>query len=112
MWMLFTGIWTLTFPLANDEEIRKLRPGLGRRRRRESRISSEELVGDHDDVNLYHADHHTEELEAQVAQLAADKASLENENRLLKAIVLGGNGNGSLPSTESIAQLAGKRKRE
>jgi len=44
-----------------------------------------------------------------VAQLTADKASLENENRLLKAIVLGGSGG---QSTEAMAQLVGKRKRD
>jgi hypothetical protein len=55
----------------------------------------------------------TEELESQVAQLTAEKASLENENRLLKAIVLGGNGSqpGS-SSGDALAQLLSKRKRE
>ena len=53
-----------------------------------------------------------EELEAQVAQLSADKASLENENRLLKAIVLGGSGGQGGASGEALAQLVGKRKRE
>lgn len=51
------------------------------------------------------------ELENQVAQLTAEKSSLENENRLLKAIVLGG-GAQSGSSTEALAQLMGKRKRE
>ena len=35
------------------------------------------------------ADERTEELEVQLAQLTADNASLSNENKLLKAIVLG-----------------------
>ena len=61
---------------------------------------------------VHTADTPAEELEAQVAQLSADKASLENENRLLKAIVLGGSGGQSGASNEALAQLAGKRKRE
>lgn len=53
------------------------------------------------------------ELEGQVAQLTAEKASLENENRLLKAIVLGGNGQSAgASSTEALTQLMGKRKRD
>ena len=52
------------------------------------------------------------ELEAQVAQLQADKSSLENENKLLKAIVLAGNG-GQPAQPDAIAQLVGgKRKRD
>ena len=52
-----------------------------------------------------------EDLEAQVAQLTNDKQSLENENRLLKAIVLGtrGQNDGGL---EVLEQFLGKRKRE
>lgn len=50
------------------------------------------------------------ELENQVAQLSAEKASLENENKLLKAIVLGGNGGQS--SGVDLASLVGKRKRD
>ena len=52
-----------------------------------------------------------EDLEGQVAQLSAEKASLENENKLLKAIVLGGNG-GQSTSNVDLAQLVGKRKRD
>ncbi|KAK8847510.1 hypothetical protein IAR55_005368 [Kwoniella newhampshirensis] len=67
------------------------------------------------------------ELEAQVAALAAENTSLENENRLLKAIVLNGGGPasaavaaagfdgrtgnlGALPS--ALAAVGGKRERE
>lgn len=53
----------------------------------------------------------TEELEGQVAQLVAEKASLENENKLLKAIVLGGQGGGDV-ALGQLGQLANKRKRE
>lgn len=54
------------------------------------------------------------ELEAQVSQLVAEKASLENENKLLKAIVLGGQASGSADETMAgaLAQLGAKRKRE
>jgi hypothetical protein len=54
------------------------------------------------------------ELEAQVSQLVAEKSSLENENKLLKAIVLGGQASGSADETMAgaLAQLGAKRKRE
>jgi len=55
----------------------------------------------------------SEELETQVAQLTADKASLENQNKLLKEIVLGG---GTLQGQENLqavmAAIGAKRKRE
>jgi len=51
------------------------------------------------------------DLEAQVAQLTADKASLENENRLLKAIVLNGTG-GQAEALQDALVAFGKRKRE
>lgn len=52
-----------------------------------------------------------EELEAQVAKLAAEKASLENENRLLKAIVLNGSG-GQADALQGALNAFGKRKRQ
>lgn len=65
------------------------------------------------------------ELEAQVASLAAENSSLENENRLLKAIVLNSgsaaglpNGSGNVSANESLQAAmaafggAAKRKRE
>lgn len=58
---------------------------------------------------VYRADL-SEDLEAQVAQLAADKASLENENRLLKAIVLNGS-EGQADALQSALSTFGKRKR-
>ncbi|ORX33985.1 hypothetical protein BD324DRAFT_653681 [Kockovaella imperatae] len=51
------------------------------------------------------------ELEGQVAQLTNDKLSLENENRLLKAIVLGSRGGGE-GAQEALEQFLGKRKRQ
>ena len=54
-----------------------------------------------------------EELEIQVAQLAADKASLENENRLLKAIVLGAGNTQRQETFQAAITAAGdKRKRD
>jgi hypothetical protein len=53
----------------------------------------------------------SEELEAQVAKLAAEKASLENENRLLKAIVLNGSG-GQADALQGALNAFGKRKRQ
>ena len=54
-----------------------------------------------------------EELEGQVARLTADKASLENENKLLKAIVLGsGTTQGQETLQAAIAAVGAKRKRE
>lgn len=54
-----------------------------------------------------------EELEAQVAQLSADKASLANENKLLKAIVLGGGVSQGQETFQAAVEAAGaKRKRE
>lgn len=61
-------------------------------------------------LNLNSADTLTEELEAQVAKLAAEKASLENENRLLKAIVLNGSG-GQAETLQGALNAFGKRKR-
>lgn len=54
------------------------------------------------------------QLEAQVAQLIAEKASLENENKLLKAIVLGGQApaGSSEAVSSAIAQLGDKRRRD
>ena len=54
-------------------------------------------------------------LEAQVSQLIADKASLESENRLLKAIVLGAGAGGQSQDAfhaTIAAVVGGKRKRE
>ena len=59
---------------------------------------------------LNSADILTEELEAQVAKLAAEKASLENENRLLKAIVLNGSG-GQAEALQGALNAFGKRER-
>ena len=56
-----------------------------------------------------------EVLEAQVSQLIADKASLESENRLLKAIVLGAGAGGQSQDglhAAIAAVVGGKRKRE
>jgi hypothetical protein len=52
-----------------------------------------------------------EELEAQVSKLQSEKASLENENRLLKAIVLNGTG-GQADALQGALSAFGKRKRE
>lgn len=62
-------------------------------------------------------DSRAKELEAQVATLTAEKASLEKENNLLKFIVLGketGQLGGTASSDGLQAALAalGKRKRE
>lgn len=56
----------------------------------------------------------SEALEVQVAQLTAEKASLENENKLLKAIVLGGQGvsGGAEAVSSALAQLGDKRLRD
>ncbi|KAI9636298.1 regulatory protein cys-3 [Dioszegia hungarica] len=53
-----------------------------------------------------------EELEAQVAQLVADKSSLENENKLLKAIVLGSGQAGAEQLQGAMAAFGAKRKRD
>lgn len=50
------------------------------------------------------------ELEAQVAQLVAEKQSLASENSLLKTIVLGASNSGQ--GVEALAAMLGKRKRE
>jgi hypothetical protein len=52
-----------------------------------------------------------EELENQVAKLLSEKTSLENENRLLKAIVLNGTG-GQADTLQGALTAFGKRKRE
>jgi hypothetical protein len=52
-----------------------------------------------------------EELENQVAKLLSEKTSLENENRLLKAIVLNGTG-GQTDTLQGALTAFGKRKRE
>jgi len=52
-----------------------------------------------------------EELESQVSKLQSEKASLENENRLLKAIVLNGTG-GQADALQGALTAFGKRKRE
>ena len=58
-------------------------------------------------------DVHSEELEAQVAQLSADKASLQNENKLLKTIVLGGGlSRGQESLKDTIQAIGAKRKRD
>jgi hypothetical protein len=57
------------------------------------------------------ADNIPEELEAQVSKLQSEKASLENENRLLKAIVLNGTG-GQADALQGALSAFGKRKRE
>lgn len=45
-----------------------------------------------------------------MAKLSAEKASLENENRLLKAIVLNGSG-GQADALQGALNAFGKRKR-
>jgi hypothetical protein len=57
------------------------------------------------------ADNIPEELEAQVSKLQSEKASLENENRLLKAIVLNGTG-GQADALQGALSAFGKRKWE
>ncbi|WVQ81798.1 hypothetical protein IAT38_003923 [Cryptococcus sp. DSM 104549] len=72
-------------------------------------------------------EHRAKELEAQVAALAAENTSLENENRLLKAIVLNGSGASATAAVAAAASAGhdttgdalqaalaslGKRKRE
>lgn len=56
----------------------------------------------------------SEGLEAQVATLIAEKASLEKENNLLKFVIVNGQGNGGSSSEGLQAALAAlsKRKRE
>jgi hypothetical protein len=53
----------------------------------------------------------SEDLESQVAKLISEKTSLENENRLLKAIVLNGTG-GQADALQGALTAFGKRKRE
>ena len=52
-----------------------------------------------------------EDLENQVSKLQSEKASLENENRLLKAIVLNGTG-GQADALQGALTAFGKRKRD
>ncbi|WWD21601.1 hypothetical protein CI109_106087 [Kwoniella shandongensis] len=51
------------------------------------------------------------ELEAQVAALAAENSSLENENRLLKAIVLNGGSGDASAAAAAVAAAAGSNGR-
>ncbi|KAL1407349.1 hypothetical protein Q8F55_006771 [Vanrija albida] len=62
-------------------------------------------------------EYRAKELEAQVATLTAEKASLEKENNLLKFIVVNGNGGAGAPvqgadGLQAALAALGKRKRE
>lgn len=90
---------------ASDEETPKHLLVSEPRRRSASKLLSDELVCDNFfwEVLVAKWKNLAEELEAQVASLTAENSSLQNENRLLKAIVL----NGSNPGAAALAGVIG-----